>query len=264
MEALCRRIGMPEGVTQRLLAMADPLPDLRKLTMEETWEEGLQEVNAALGEDPDGMKMLRCMLQCALDARGEYRRLGISEEIYFHTMGCFSRFVGEHLASYGRYGFDRSFWTVRQVSARLFRMGELEYELIRLDGKPVISLHIPTDIRLRTPLLRSSVEQAREVLARAFPEYAHAPMFCRSWLLSPALSELLPPDSNILAFQRSFRITPLPTPSTGVILWVFKNPRLSPADYPEKTTLQRNLKAYLRSGRIFPDASGFLVEEPFI
>lgn len=264
MEALCRRIGMPEEVTQKLLAMADPLPDLHKLTREETWTEGLQEVKAALGEDPDGMKMLRCMLHCALTARAEYRMLGLSAEIYFHTMGCFSRFVREHWDSYGRYGFDRDFWTVRQVSCRLFRVGELEYELIRLDGRPVISLHIPTDVRLHAPLLRASVEQAREVLVRAFPAYGGAPMFCRSWLLSPALWELLPPDSNILAFQRSFRITALPTPSTGVILWVFKNPKLSPEDYPEDTTLQRNLKAYLKAGKTFPDARGFLVEEPFI
>ena len=116
MEALCRRIGMPEEVTQRLLAMDFPLPDLRKLTREETWEEGLGEVKAALGDDPEGMKLLRCMLHCALGAREEYRRLGICDDIYFHTMGCFSRFVGEHLESYGRYGFDRGFWTVRQVS----------------------------------------------------------------------------------------------------------------------------------------------------
>lgn len=263
MEALCRRIGMPEEVTCRLLAMDDPLPDLGKLTREESWEVGLREVQAALGEDPDGMKLLRCMLRLALDARAVYRRLGICDEIYFHTMGCFRRFVGEHLESYGRYGFDRGFWTVRQVSGRLFRIGELEYELIRLDDRPVISLHIPTDVRLWTPLLQESVERAGEVLNRAFPEYRDAPMFCRSWLLSPDLKELLPPDSNILAFQRSFRITPLPTPSTGVILWVFKNPGLSPADYPEDTTLQRNMKAYLLAGETFTDAKGFLRPDPF-
>lgn len=263
MENLCRRIGMPEAVTQRLLAMDFPLPDVQKLTREETWEEGLEEVRSALGEDPEGMKLLRCMLRCALDARGEYRRLGICDDIYFHTMGCFSRFVREHLESYGWYGFDRGFWTVRQVSARLFRIGELEYELIRLDGQPVISLHIPTDVKLRTPLLRASVEQAGEVLSRAFPEYEGAPMFCRSWLLSPALSELLPPESNILAFQRYFNITPLPTPSTGVILWVFKDPGLCPEDYPEKTTLQRNLKAWLLAGKMFPDAKGFLRRDAF-
>lgn len=267
MEALCRRIGMPEEVTRRVLALhGDPgfRPDPEKLTREETWEEGLKELNAALGEDPDGMKMLCCMLRCALEAKGKYRQLGLSDEIYYHTMGCFSRFVGEHLESYGRYGFDRGFWTVRQVSCRLFRIGELEYELIRQDGRPVISLHIPTDVQLRVPLLRQSWEQAREVLSRAFPEYADAPMYCSSWLLSPALHELLPPGSNILAFQRSFSITPLPTPSTGVILWVFKNPKLPPEQYPENTTLQRNLKAHLLAGKPFPNARGFLVEEPFL
>ena len=266
MEVLCRRIGMPEEVTRRVLAIhGDPgfCPELSKLTREQTWEEGLAELKGALGADPNGMNMLCCMLRCALAAKETYCRLGLSDEIYFHTMGCFSRFVGEHLESYGRYGFDRGFWTVRQVSCRLLRIGELEYELIRLDGRFVISSHIPTDVQLRTPLLRASVEQAREVLSRTFPDYANAPMFCRSWLLSPALEELLPPDSNILAFRRSFHITTLPTPSTGVILWVFKNPKLDPEDYPENTTLQRNLKAWILAGKPFPDAKGFLAADPF-
>lgn len=263
MEQLCRRIHMPEEVTQTLLSLRCD-PDLHKLTWEETWQEGLEELRNALGEDPNGFRELYCMLRCALDAKETYVALGLSEEIYYDTMGCFSRFVREHQESYGCYGFDRGFWTVRQISCRLFRIGQLEYELIRLNGVPTVSLHIPTDTVLRPELLRKSWLDARAVLGRVFPEYAEAPCYCHSWLLSPTLRQLLPPTSNILKFQQSFTITPIDVPSQGFLQWVFKNPGLPTEDLPENTGLQRRLKAFLLSGGTFVDAKGYLIAEPFL
>ena len=259
MENLCRGIGMPEEVTRQLLGPGI-CPDHRKLMRPETWEEGLKEIRVALGEDPRGIGMLRCMLRAALDAWEIYEKLGLSREIYLDTMGCFSRFVREHRESYGEYGFDRDFWTVRQVSGQLFRIGQLEYELIQ----GAVSLHIPTDVQLALPLLRQSWVQAREIIARTFPDWAKAPYVCHSWLLSPDLAGLLPENSRILAFQRSFRVTPLELPCRGVIQWVFKNPKLSPEDYPENTSLQRSLKAFLQDGNTFRDARGTLWADPFL
>ena len=259
MEDLCRAIGMPEEMIRQLMQW-ESAPDVEKLTCPETWEEGLKEVRAALGHDPKGIGMLRCMLRCALDARKIYEELGLSREIYVDTMGCFSRFVREHMESYGEYGFDRDFWTVRQVSGKLFRIGQLEYELV--DG--AVSLHIPTDVILEPRLLRQSWEQARQIIANTFPDWANVPWVCHSWLLSPDLAGLLPANSRILKFQKSFQITPLDMPCRGVIQWVFKNPKLLPADYPENTSLQRKLKAFLLSGETFRDARGVLVGEPFL
>ena len=259
MEALCRAIGMPEEVTRQLLAPGI-CPDVHKLAHPETWEEGLKEVRTALGDDPKGIGMLRCMLRCALDAWEIYENLGLSREIYIDTMGCFSRFVREHRESYGEYGFDRDFWTVRQVSGKLFRIGQLEYELIQ----GAVSLHIPTDVILEPQLLRQSWVQAREIIRTTFPDWANAPYVCHSWLLSPVLARLLPENSRILRFQRSFRITPLEIPCRGVIQWVFKNPKLAPEDYPENTSLQRKLKGFLLDGGCFPDARGVLIKEPFL
>lgn len=266
MKELCRGIHMPQEVTEILLRLhRDPAfsPDLTALTREESWETGLADLRKTLGDDPGGFKMLCCMLRCALEARERYNSLGLSEAVYYDTMGCFSRFVREHMESYGSYGFDRDFWTVRQVSCKLFRIGQLEYELVHREGKPEISLHIPTDVTLQLSQLRQSWEQAREVLFCLFPEYENAPVYCHSWLLSPTLAELLPPESNIRKFQASFAVTPLDTPCTGVIQWVFKNPTLPPDQYPENTSLQRKLKAFLLAGGTFADAKGFLIPDPF-
>lgn len=267
MEQLCARIGMPRTVTERLLAIhADPAfsPDLAALTDESRWAEGRRALLAALGEDPDGMRELCAQLRCALAAKEEFDRLGIPEEVYFSTMGCFSRFVGEHFQSFGRYGFDRGFWTVRQVSVRLLRIGALEYELTRLDGERIISLHIPTDCRLRMMLLRESWERAKVLIPRSFPEYAGAPMYCSSWLLSPDLAGLLPEESNILAFQRSFAITPVEAGGREFLQWIYLRSDLPLEQLPEDTSLRRNLKRFLLSGGAFRTGKGWLADEPFL
>lgn len=261
MEQLCRKINMPEEVTQALIQLHKTLevyPCLDLLMQEATWAQGLEALKEALGEDPGGMKRLCSMLRCALRAREEYSRLGISEEIYVDTMAAFSRFVREHMESYGCYGFDRGSWTPRQVSSRLFRIGQLEYELTTLDGEPIVSLHIPTDVDLRPEVLRPSVKEGLAEFYRLFPEYEGKRVYCHSWLMSPMLKDYLPEGSNILRFQEMFDMLPDATPGKGVLLWVFKNPKLPLEELPENTSLQRKLKAFFLSGGEFLDGKGYL------
>ena len=261
MEQLCRKINMPEEVTQTILQIhgtLEPFPCLDLLMEEATWAQGLAQLKETLGEDPGGFRRLCCMLRCALKASAAYSRLGISERVYIDTMAAFSRFVREHKESYGCYGFDRGFWTTRQVSSRLFRIGQMEYELTTLGAEPVVSLHIPTDVDLRPEVLRPSMAEGLAELYRIFPEYAGKPVYCHSWLLSPQLKTLLPENANILQFQKLFRIDPQGVPGKDVLLWVFKNPRLPPEEYPENTSLQRRLKEFLLSGGEFLEGRGYL------
>ena len=261
MEQLCRKINMPAEVTAKLVDIHSSLevfPCLELLMHEETWNDGLEQIKAALEEDTGGLKRLCCMLRCALRAKEDYERLGISEKIYLDTMSAFSRFVREHKESYGCYGFDRGSWTTRQVSCRLLRIGQMEYELTTLDNAPIVSLHIPTDVDLRPEVLRPSIREGLNEFYRLFPEYAGKDVYCHSWLLSPQLKELLPENSNILRFQELFDMEPEATPGNDVLLWVFKNPRLPREEYPENTSLQRKLKQFLLNGGQFLEGKGHL------
>ena len=266
MEHLCRAIGMPEAVTRRLLELdARPrvLP-VEKLLLRDTWDEGLQELRQAIGEDPDGFQMLHTQLRCALTARATYEQLGLSDQIYTDTMAAFSRFVKEHLVSFGRYGFDRGFWTVREIACVLFRIGELEYCLTQKDGQNVICLHIPSDADLTTSKLHRSYTDAKAILQRSFPDYADVPIISESWLFSPVLQNFLPEDSRILRFQQSFDIRPGRDGRDDVRLWVFRNPNLPLEQLPEDTRLQRLLKPYLCRGGAFPLGEVTLRPDPFL
>lgn len=252
LETLCGLIGLPGEVTRAVLAApqapADILADLRTPGR---WDRGREALKAWLGDDPAGLGTLAAHLQCALKTHEGYQKKGIPDEIFAATMKCFPRFVAEHLESYGKYGFDRDFWTVRQLSGVLYRIGELEYELT--EGQ--ISLHIPSDARLEPALLRKSWEEARALLGPA-------PMTCHSWLLSPDLPGLLDAGSRILAFQRNFTIHS-PAPDREFRQWVFKDPGLPDEALPEDTALQRSLKRFLLRGGIFHDARGILIDDPF-
>jgi len=261
MEQLCRGINMPVEVTQKILEIHSTLetfPCLKLLMQEETWAEGLAQLKEALGEDPGGFKRLCCMLRCGLKAGEQYDRLGISRQIYLDTMGAFSRFVREHMESYGCYGFDRGSWTPRQVSCKLFRIGQLEYELTELDGEPIVSLHIPTDVNLRPEILLPSMREGLAEFYRLFLDYQGKTVYCHSWLLSPQLKDLLPENSNILRFQELFDIEPDPDSGRDVLLWVFKNPRLPLEALPENTSLQKKLKQFLLNGGVFLEGKGCL------
>lgn len=263
LETLCREIGMPPEVTEIILSPEKKHPPTAGLAVPGRWEETLQSLKTALDPDPKGFQMLACCLRQAVLTWDTYEALGISQEIYFATMACFSRFVREHLVSFGCYGFDRDFWTVRQLSARLFRIGELEYELAERDGEKQIHLHIPSGARLRPEILRASWLEAKALLRRCFPDYASAPMLCDSWLLSPTLKKLLPEGSRILGFQNAFRTRTVGTGSS-YLEWVFKRTDLPLSVLPEDTSLQRRLKSYLLAGGVWTEAEGQLEEDPFL
>ena len=217
-------------------------------------------------EDDGAGEMIHQLMDAYVSrCAGEWKRF--PEQIWLDTMKCFARFVGEHRASYGYDGFDRGFWTTRQVQAKLFRIGELEYEMLPdPDGKPKISLHIPSDADIRPSAINASVKAARAFFAEYFPAYADAPIWCDSWMLSPKLKELLPATAKILGFQNAFDIISEDSESKTAISWVFKKTKIQQEtldfnDLPEKTTLQRKIKALLLKGKAPGMAQGFLVRE---
>ena len=219
----------------------------------------------------DGSDILIRQLMDAVESRkyGAWHRL--PENVWLDTMKCFPRFISEHRRSYGFDGFDRGLWTTRQINARLFRIGELEYELSeekKMDSPSCrcISLHIPSDAKLLPDLLNDSVEKARALLAEYYPDWSDLPICCESWLLSPRLREWLPESSNILRFQNAFDLDETDPADEAALEWVFyiaegQRTSMIPAALPESTSLQRRMKAALLSGIKPGSARGRLVRK---
>lgn len=156
--------------------------------------------------DYDNLKMLYCQLECARRISEKYQEKNIPQSIYRDTMKCFTRFIAECEKKNGRMFFDRGWWTYRQVSMSLFRIGELEYEFCEHEGKRVIGIHIPSDADLSARAVEHSLEQADIFFRTYYQGCIFDKYTCDSWLLSPALKPLLSEKSNILSFQNRFTI----------------------------------------------------------
>lgn len=259
LQKLCARLALPEEVTAAVCAFGAECPyQPEALWAKLSNAEGERALRNELTPDENGLKMLACMLLAGLHTRELYRAQGMGEDVFYDTFGCFPRFVGEHLKSFGRYGFDRSFWTHRQVGMKLFRIGELEYEMTGFHGEKVLSVHIPSSAKLTPETCRDSYRRAAGFFRAHYPEYAGRPFICESWLLSPALKELLPGGSNILAFQGDYRLCEIHPEDSEFLSWVYGRADIPPRELPEDTTLRRNMKAFLLGGGKVGAATGVL------
>ncbi len=266
---LCRLIDLPAEMTQPVLAFDQtydpaPLDHLTpRLRQRPNWESAVKDLQALLGDDPAGVKILACLLRCALQTHQAYIERGLPDRIFIDTMKFFSRFVRFHHEVYGTHAFTWAWWVPRQLSLNEFRIGSLEYEIVETADTRRLLVHIASDSDLSTPGLRESYLHARRFFAEYFPACADTPMECESWMLCPVLAELLPPHSRVLGFQRAFTVHGVDAENPGFLQWVYGRKDLPLADLPERTSLQRKMKTHLLGGGKVGWAFGTLAHNPW-
>lgn len=264
---LYEKLEMPQPMIEKLEAVRKEMDFTAvedALVLMQDWKtayEAHQKIVAAFPDDVGSLHSMCCQLEVVRRQYDKYMEMGISEEIFVDTMKAFTRFVGEHFEKYGEYVYDRDWWSYRQVSMCLFRIGLLEYEFFAYKGEKVLSVHIPSDTKLVDEKVGESIEKAKEFMAKFYPEYCGCRMYCESWLLAPKLQELLPETSNIVKFQKRFALFAEDYEDKGCVYWVFKAPKDTPFEQlREDTTLQRKIKAVLLAGGGIGWGEGFIKE----
>ena len=283
---LCKVLDFPEEVCTRLEQLAQKMPwqmltpFMKKLEAPDTAPEAMRQVEQLTQAlDADGFGPLTVLVAAACQTRVRYRAAGIPDSIFIDTMRCFSRMVREVQANTGRWGFDRGFWVWRQVSGCLFRIGTLEFEYCGAhkavplaDGRlpertPVLYVHIPSDASLSS----ASLEESYQAAGRFFVSYQKTvcarmgmprAVLCSSWLLAPALTQLLAPSSGIRRFAADYSIFAANPKDEEFYHWLFG--KKMPLDQlPQTTSLQRAVKKHLLEGKTIGDGSGILQRKLF-
>jgi hypothetical protein len=266
---LCNLLGIQNEVQEKLMACEKSI-DFKSLEREfeqmkhpESWKGALERLNCLLGPDEDGMKILTCQLQCVCDTYTKYEELGISKELFIDTMKFFPRFLQDYMDRHGSYRYVWAWWAVRQISMVEYRIGELEYEMHIENNQHLIDVHIPADADMTTDKLRNSYLMAIVFFEKYYSDYKGADMVCTSWLLAPSLKYVLPANSRILQFQKAFDIKIVEADSLCFMDWTYGSREIPLEDLPEDTSLQRNLKPYLRNNGKIELAFGKLIANPF-
>ena len=171
---------------------------------------------------------------------------------------CYTRFIDETYKRTGRFYFDRDWWTTRQAGCHLFRIGALEYEISHIDNKINIELHIPSDSDLSPFSVDQSLTNAKKFFDKYYSEIENTEYYCHSWLLDSHLKTMLKEKSNIIEFQKRFEIFDVGEIDTEFIQWVFNKNSTDTdyTDFPEHTSLQRNIKKHLLSGGVIRSIYG--------
>lgn len=230
----------------------------RQLFVREEWDEGVKALQAYLGEDPAGMKILweQFDILCRY-THAEYEKRGISEDIFTATMKFCTRFLYEHYAVWGEFRYVWAWWFPRQMVLLEFRIGALEYEFV--EGKErEVAVHIPSDADMNADSIQESLSAFRSFRDIYFVDWKNVRLTCDTWMLVPELQDLLGKNSKIVAFQKLFQIDEIDREAMWYMGWIYPGCETVNENLPEKTRLQRELKRYLLAGNRFGVAKGHM------
>ena len=118
-------------------------------------------------------------------------------------------------------------------------------------GAIVLDTHIPQGEPLDIDKVYGSFRRALSFFHGVYPVFS-----CHSWLLYPALKEILPVSSRILQFQQLFQIVHTDEADRQAEERIFGKISDDPRLYSESTALQRTAKRHLLEGKRLGSARG--------
>lgn len=268
LEEFCRGIMLEEKAVEKLLELSVDEKDYlfyKKLYFED------REKFFSIVEKKKNFRMLflYCYCRMAMEDYEKYREKNIPQRVYWDTFSDISIWCENCFKQFGEYGLQEYRWLYRHIDLKLFRLGRLQFEKsvaeknIDVDGvkiskgENVINIHIPQGEKLDLKASKESILWAFKIFGK------DVPYLCYSWLLCPALQEILNGESNILKFQSLFSVIYTNFESREGEKRIFKTLSENTAEYPEKTSLQRNAKSYLLKGGRLGDSLGVLRKDLF-
>ena len=204
-----------------------------------------------------------------------YKEKNISNDIFSDTLSDWPEWINRHKNWNGEWGFSQYGWLIHHIRGKIFKLGRLQFEMAKVkfeeydsppdelklalkDGDPFLSVHIPRGGRMDESACLESFERAKEFFPKVL-NYDFKAFGCFTWLFDPAFKQLLPPDSNIIKFQKLFPF-----------LWIYNREAYWGLDYifvnitkeniknaPTDTYLRKKIVEHILSGGIMQSGAGY-------
>lgn len=206
-----------------------------------------------------------------------HRSRGVPAEVSRRTFADLGRNIAVHRKRHGVGGLHAPGWQTLHFTGALYDLGRLQFERGKLGkttaagiqaagfayraGDHTLSVHIPDFSGPMSPqACDDSFERARNFFARHFPEERYTIAVCHSWLMDDQLGAYLPDSSNIVRFQKRFRLAYQyeGDHDDGPLGFVFGRTIDDLDRLPRETTLQRAVVDHIRAGRHWHGGAGWL------
>ena len=225
--------------------------------------------------------LLAAALLISEDAYKQYKKLGISDEVFYDTFSDISGGVNTAKREENIDGLLEVWWIRHILYLNMFKLGRMQYQFYKTDyilsglsplqalkapikdKSRVLNIHIPEGARLDYSECEKSVLLARKFFSEYFPEYDYKGFVCDSWLLDPRNAKFMSADSNIMKFSNLFCTVLKPHKNNKEIirrLWGKQNEKTDFSLLSEDTDLQKRTKKYLLSGGKTGNGYGFILK----
>ena len=206
-------------------------------------------------------------LRVGFDIKSFYDEHNIPHQVFYDTLSELPITISVYFYTHGKYGLDEGqiHWLPLHITGKLFRLGRLQFEMMKFDrdldfiGRDanVLMTHIPSNPKLLHEECLKSYAAAKEFFPK-YLSYNIDAFVCESWLLSPVISDMLGPESNISKFSSDFNIFEFDENNTSsAVYFIFGGKTPSPQD----TRLQIEAKKRLDAGRGLGVAYGIFLNK---
>lgn len=243
----------------------------------------LAPLQADFGEDRGNVWAL-VFAETAEAVNAWHRSQGVPDDVSWATLADLGRHIAQHRRrNNGQTGLSTEWWLPLHWRGQLYELGRLQFNMYRLRtgpggplfwyseaeladmapefqvGATALGVHIPTGTPLDPAGCDAAFERAAKLFPTAFPKHAGPIATCTSWMLDEQLAEYLPPDSNIVRFQRRFTMVPgALEPYNEIFNWVFDRIPASMDEVEPKTRLEHAVVDHVRAGKQWHLRTGWL------
>lgn len=258
-EVFAEKIGLSAAATEVALAFTISEDEDKKLY--DLFLKDYDAFDAIIKEKDDPNRYaLGLIFHWGVESVKLWLKKGFSEDLAIATLYDITIWSNRCFDRTGKVGLIEWRWFIVHITARIFRLGRLQFEpgvlreditlpdgSVILDGTPILGVHIPRGDGFNADSIRESFEMSKTF----FPEYfgtRFTVCVCTSWLLAPQLEDMISEKSSIAAFRKYFTIYGEHTGYSQAEEYVFLEKLEDKTKYPEDTSLQRNFKKFLLTG----------------
>jgi hypothetical protein len=136
-----------------------------------------------------------------------------------------------------------------------------KWECILTPGDPILEVHIPAGEKMDFHACGESFKLAVDFFPKYFPDRPFKAFCCGSWLLNTQFQDMLPPESNIVRFQKEFYLFPIYAGGRSGVERIFRSGLKDLSTAPRDTSLRRAVLDHLQAGGYLRAGGGLFFAE---